>query len=141
MKKAHVRLAALDQEVERRTPRRRRTAAPKGKALDLPEPEPWPEPVDGAELIAGLVEQIARYVILSEHAALAVALWILHAHALDSAFHSPRLTPYLADDALRQEHPLAHGQSAGPASPAGRQHHTIGDVPCDRGGQADPADR
>ena len=85
-----MRVAALDQEVERRKPSRR--AGAKGKALDLPEPEPWPEPVDGAELIAGLVEQIARYVILSEHAALAVALWTLHAHAHDTAFHSPRLT-------------------------------------------------
>ena len=48
--------------------------------------------VDGAELIADLVEQIACYVILSEHAAVAVALWTLHAHAHDAAFHSPRLT-------------------------------------------------
>ena len=91
LKKAHVRVAALDQEVERRTPKTTGTEGAKGKALDLPEPEPWPEPVDGAELIAGLVEQIARYVILPQHAATAVALWCVHAHAHDAAFHSPRL--------------------------------------------------
>ena len=30
--------------------------------------------------------------ILSDHAALAAALWVLHCHAHDAAFHSPRLT-------------------------------------------------
>ena len=90
LKAKNVRVGELDQEVERR--QQSDESGAKGKALDLPEPEPWPEPVDGAELIAGLVEQIARYVILSEHAALAVALWTLHAHAHDAAFHSPRLT-------------------------------------------------
>jgi putative DNA primase/helicase len=64
----------------------------KGKALDLSEPEPWGGPVDGAELVAGLVAQIRRFVILSDHAAVGAALWVLHAHAHDAAFHSPRLT-------------------------------------------------
>ena len=58
LKKAHVRVAALDQEVERRKPEADEAGDGKGKALDLPEPEPWREPVDGAELIADLVEQI-----------------------------------------------------------------------------------
>ena len=80
----------LDQEVERRKPEPGDSA--KGKALDLPEPEPWPEPVDGAELIADLVAQIQRFVILSDHAAVAAALWVIHTHAHDAAFISPRLT-------------------------------------------------
>ena len=90
MKKAKVRVSVLDQEVQRRKPEPGDSA--KGKALDLPDPEPWGEPVEAAALIAGLVEQIARYVILSDHAALAAALWVLHCHAHDAAFHSPRLT-------------------------------------------------
>ena len=57
----------------------------------MPDIEPWPEPVIGHELIPGLCGQIKRYVVLGEHAALAVALWIVHAHALDAAEHSPRL--------------------------------------------------
>jgi Protein of unknown function (DUF3631)/RepB DNA-primase from phage plasmid len=91
LKAAHVRVAALDREVTRRQPGTTADGA-KGKALDLPEPEPWAEPVNGAELVAGLVEQITRYVVLSDHAALASGLWVLHAHAHDVAFHSPRLT-------------------------------------------------
>jgi hypothetical protein len=92
LKKAGVRIGALDQEVERRKPEAGDDGASKGKALDLPEPDPWGEPVDGAALIAGLVEQIQRHVILSDHAVLGAALWVLHAHAHDAAFHSPRLT-------------------------------------------------
>jgi Domain of unknown function (DUF6371) len=92
LKKAHVRVAALDREVERRKPEAGEDGAGKGRALELPEPEPWSEPVDGAELIADLVAQIRRYVILPDHAALGAALWVIHVHAHDAAFHSPRLT-------------------------------------------------
>jgi hypothetical protein len=88
LKKAHVRVSELDQEVERRKPEVGEDGAGKGKALDLTEPEPWCEPVDGAELIADLVHQIRRFVILPDHA----ALWVIHTHAHDAAFISPRLT-------------------------------------------------
>ena len=87
-----MRVAALDQEVERRKPEAEEAGDGKGKALDLPDPEPWGERVDGVELLADLVEQIRRFVILSDHAALGAALWVIHAHAHDTAFHSPRLT-------------------------------------------------
>ena len=76
-----MRVAALDQEVERRKPEAEEAGAGKGKALDLPDPEPWGERVDGVELLADLVEQIRRFVILSDHAALGAALWVIHAHA------------------------------------------------------------
>jgi hypothetical protein len=92
-KRLDVRTATLDAAVEAiRDADRSDDSAAKGKALELPEPEPWGKPVEGAELIADLVEQIRRYVALSEHAALAAALWVIHAHAHDAAFHSPRLT-------------------------------------------------
>jgi hypothetical protein len=89
-----VRVGTLDHDVAaaRPAPEVEGEESGKGKALDLREPEPWPEPVDGAALIAGLVNQIQRFVVLSDHAALAAALWVLHAHGHDAAFHSPRLT-------------------------------------------------
>jgi Protein of unknown function (DUF3631)/RepB DNA-primase from phage plasmid len=90
LKKAHVRVGLLDQEVERRKPETGGTAA-KGRALDLPEIEPWESPVDGAELLGELVTKICEFVALSDHDAIAVALWIMHAHSHDTAFHSPRL--------------------------------------------------
>jgi hypothetical protein len=96
-KRLGVRASTLDAEVEKL---RVATAAEsgdvnsdgKGKALDLYEPEPWHEPVVGADLLAELVAQIKRFVILSNQAAVGAALWIVHAHAHDAAFHSPRLT-------------------------------------------------
>ena len=88
-----VRTATLDAAIDDlRKARQAGNSIGKGQALVLPEPELWHEPVDGAELIADLVEQIMRYVVLADHASLAAAIWCLHAHALAAAFHSPRLT-------------------------------------------------
>ncbi len=53
--------------------------------------EPWPEAVDGGTLLLELVKVIQAHVVLGENAAIAVALWILHAHAHDAAAISPIL--------------------------------------------------
>src|SRR5262249_3715864 len=53
--------------------------------------EPWPDAVDGAELVTDMVRTVRNYVILSEHQALAVSLWVMHAHAVEYAEHTPRL--------------------------------------------------
>jgi len=67
----------------------------KGKAAGAPlalrDPEPWPEPVDGAALLDELAGTFRRYVALPDGAADALALWILHAHTLDAFQVSPRL--------------------------------------------------
>lgn len=47
--------------------------------------EPWPDPVDGSALLTELVATIRRFVWLSEHKARAMALWIVHTHALGVA--------------------------------------------------------
>jgi Protein of unknown function (DUF3631) len=52
---------------------------------------PWDTVVDTAELLAALRETFTRYVILPLHAAIAMALWTLHAWALDAAYVSPFL--------------------------------------------------
>ena len=43
--------------------------------------EPWPEVVDGAELLDGLASFIRRYVVLGEPAFETLALWVLHTYA------------------------------------------------------------
>ena len=53
--------------------------------------ELWPDAVDGGELITDMVGAIRRHVILSDHQALTVALWVLHAYAVECAEHTPRL--------------------------------------------------
>lgn len=86
-----VRVGTLDHEVAR--VRRDRQAADEGagQVVALSDPEPWPEPVDGAELLDALAETIARHVILPTGAVEAVALWVLHSHAHESAAISPIL--------------------------------------------------
>ncbi len=49
---------------------------------------PWPEPVDAAELLDEIAHCLRRFVVLPPHADEALALWTLHAHAFDAAEHS-----------------------------------------------------
>src|SRR5712691_8260404 len=49
--------------------------------LSLPEPEPWPERVDGKSLLDILSALLARFVVLPARAADALALWIIHTYA------------------------------------------------------------
>jgi hypothetical protein len=53
--------------------------------------EPWDEPVATGGLLASLVEIYARHVVLPPHGANAMALWALHAWAIDAAFVTPFL--------------------------------------------------
>jgi hypothetical protein len=62
-----------------------------GRPLDMHEPEPWPEPVHGATLLAGLAVAIRRHVVLGTAEAEAVALWVIAAHAFDAWRIFPRV--------------------------------------------------
>jgi len=80
--------AQLDAEIAKRRP-----ASKSG--TDTPalfaDTELWPEAVDGAALLGALTTAVARYVVLPEGAATAIALWVIHAHAHDAAQISPIL--------------------------------------------------
>jgi putative DNA primase/helicase len=62
-----------------------------GRPLDLPEPDLWPQPVDGAELLDDIARGIRRYLVLDPREADAVALWVLAVHAFDAWIVFPRL--------------------------------------------------
>lgn len=62
-----------------------------GRAVILSQPTPWPEPVDGSQLLDQIVQVLERYVVLARGAAVAIALWIIHAYALAATFISPLL--------------------------------------------------
>ena len=51
-----------------------------GHAIEFPEPEPWPEPVNGAELLDEIAEAIGAHVIMPEHSRDATALWVAHTY-------------------------------------------------------------
>ena len=87
-----MRVSVLDAEVKRR---RSDTGAcgdgPGGAPLELPDPESWPEPVNGAQVLDRIVEAVSRHVVLPPRCADAVALWVMFAHCHNSAGISPIL--------------------------------------------------
>lgn len=54
--------------------------------------EPWPEKVDGANLLEQLVTTFSRFLALPDGAAEAMAFWCFHTFCLDAFQITPRLT-------------------------------------------------
>jgi putative DNA primase/helicase len=62
-----------------------------GRPFQVPEIEPWPDAVDGAALLAEIVNAVRRYVVMPDGAVEIIALWAFHTHCFDCFMHSPRL--------------------------------------------------
>ena len=69
----------------------RRRRRPAGQAAHFDSIEPWPDPVDGAELLTELSSAIGSYVVMDKHQRDAMALWVVLAHAHDLRDISPPL--------------------------------------------------
>lgn len=85
-----IRPQTLDDEVAARRPKAKDDKA-QGAAVVLPDVDPWPDPVSGAEVLNEVALTFARYVVLPPGAADALALWCAHAHAFEAFAHTPRL--------------------------------------------------
>jgi putative DNA primase/helicase len=88
-----VAVRLLDREIDER----KKSLIPNGNTgsgqrLILSDIEPATEPVSGSALLSALTGTLANYVILPEHAPLAIALWILRAYLDDMFDTSPRLS-------------------------------------------------
>lgn len=70
--------------------------AQSGSAIDA-NPEPWPHPVDGAELLDDLCALLRRFVVLPANGAEVVALWALHTYVFDAFEYTPRLLIHSPD--------------------------------------------
>ena len=70
---------------------RRRKPTQDAKVSLTNDVEPWPEAVDGSELLDGLVAGYEEYLTLVPHAAETMALWAVFTHAFDAAPCNPRL--------------------------------------------------
>lgn len=70
-------------------PEREEDGRLQGSAPALEDPEPWPDPVDGADLLDDLSRTLRLHLVLPEGAADALPPWIVHTHAHDAAEVSP----------------------------------------------------
>ncbi len=63
----------------------------KGKKIELYEPAPWPEPVNGAEVLNEAVAHLSRHMEMREADVYACVLWAAHTYMYNDFDHSPRL--------------------------------------------------
>jgi putative DNA primase/helicase len=87
-KRLGVRVQTLDAEVEKAK------GIDRGKSSDglfLANPDPWPEPVQGATLLDRLTDTASAHLVLPSGAAKTIALWVVFAHAHDCFNISPVL--------------------------------------------------
>ncbi len=85
-----IRVKTLDDAVDERRPQSSESERG-GSTVLFADIEPWPNPVDGALLLDELAARFSRFLALPEHAADAMALWVVHVHAHDAAQVSPVL--------------------------------------------------
>jgi hypothetical protein len=86
----NVRVTALDWYVKAARPKEEGEGRA-GRKPTINSVEPWEAPVDGAELLDALVAQLKRFLVASESALIATALWIIHTHCFGAWWISPKL--------------------------------------------------
>jgi putative DNA primase/helicase len=75
-----------------RAPRTEQEDDLQGQALDVSDPEPYPLPVDGRELLEEIAALLNNYAIMPDGGYVTTSLWIVYTHAFD-VFD---ISPYLA---------------------------------------------
>ena len=89
-KRLGIRVTILDAEVVKRRPPPVSSTL-QGQAVRFPEQTPWPDAVDGAQVLNSIAATIERYMALPPGAADVIALWIAHTYCFGKFTHTPRL--------------------------------------------------
>ena len=90
-KKLGIRESALDKLVRVHRPVLTSTHTLQGTAVKLADIDPWPDHVNGADVLDAIAERFTRYVALPDGAANVLALWCGHVHVFEVFQCSPRL--------------------------------------------------
>jgi putative DNA primase/helicase len=91
LKAAKVQIGALCGLIDAHRKANREPGNGGGKAIVFEEIEPWPTPVDGAELLSGISTALRRYMVMSPAHSDATALWTIHTWSHDFRDASPPL--------------------------------------------------
>jgi putative DNA primase/helicase len=86
--KLGLRASILDKLVQAERPD---DGSAQGSTIEFPEPELWPAPVNGAQLLDAIACAISNHVVLADTARDTTALWVLHSYLLDRFLVTPRL--------------------------------------------------
>ena len=81
-----IELAEVPAEVTADAP-----APPRPNVLELSDPELWPDPVIGSDVLSAIAETFSRFVVLPDGAADALTLWAAHTHCFELFQCTPRL--------------------------------------------------
>ena len=86
-----IEAADLAKLTGRASKRETRERPRQGRGVQLDDPEPWADPVDGAGLLDAIAATFRRFLALPTHASTVLALWVLHAYSFQACFTSPFL--------------------------------------------------
>ena len=142
--KLGVRASILDKLVAaqaQRTRARYQEDGKQGRPIEFQEVAPWDQPVDGAQLLGALVEVLGRYVVMSEHQRVAIALWLVHAYLIDRSMISPRLAIRSPVKGCGKTTSARRIDPLGAAAIGDRQCQPVRDLPRYRWASADVVDR
>ena len=89
-KRLGITLKVLDAEVKAARAENGDTKG-QGRPLKLPMIEPWPDAINGSNLLDDICDAIERYLVLPDGGPEILALWAIHTHVFNSFEHSPRL--------------------------------------------------
>jgi putative DNA primase/helicase len=102
--KFKIRTTALDKLVGAQRKKNSTNETLQGRRLEFPEIEPWPEPVNGAEVFSGVADAFSRYISLPNGAADVLALWCAHAHFVRGVPMLSTPKHLISGETMRQDH-------------------------------------
>ena len=103
--------------------------------------DPWPDEVATADLLATLCETYKQHVILPEHGAEAMALWVAPRMDHGREHHQSVPVLHVADDAMWQEHGVDAAEADSSPSGARKQHLARRHLPLHRALSSHPDHR
>jgi putative DNA primase/helicase len=88
-----IRVGELDKEVAKLRPQEADEKPRQGHKFEFPVIEPWPDPVDGGELLKDIEKFFETHAFLPDKGASArvIALWVMHTYCFVLFDHTPRL--------------------------------------------------